>query len=55
VKFVTKPAENGQFKAKTKQKTDFGLFGSIVLSRGSRTGAHWRDRLGGGEPIQLGR
>jgi hypothetical protein len=55
VKFVTKSAENGQFQAKTKQKTDFGLFGAIVLSRGSRIGAHWGDCLGGGEPIQLGR
>jgi hypothetical protein len=51
VKFVTKSPENGQFKAKTKQKTDFRLHGSIVLSRGGRIGANWCNRLGGGEPI----
>ena len=54
VKFVTKSAQNAQFKAKTQQKTDFGLYGSIILSRGRGIGTHWGDGMGGGKPIQLG-
>ncbi len=51
VKFEAKSIKNAQFKAKIKEKTDFGLFGSIILSGGSRVGAHWCDGLGGSEFI----
>ena len=54
MKFVTKSVQNAQFKAKTQQKTDFGLYGSIILSRGRGIGTHWGDGMGGGKPIQLG-
>jgi hypothetical protein len=55
VKFVPQSLQNGQFKAKTQQKTDFGLYGSIILSRGGGIGTHWGDGMGGGKLIQLGR
>ena len=48
-RFEAKSVKNAQFKAKIKEKTDFGLFGSIILSRCSCLGTHWRDRMGGGE------
>ena len=51
MKFEAKSVQNAQFKAKIKEKTDFGLFGSIILSGGSRVGAHWCDGLGGSEFI----
>jgi hypothetical protein len=48
VKFVAKSTKNAQFKAKTQQKTDFGLHGSIILPRGGAISSYWSDGMGGG-------
>jgi hypothetical protein len=51
VKFEAKSIKNAQFKAKIKEKTDFGLFGSTILSGGGGLGTNWCNRLGSGEFI----
>jgi hypothetical protein len=55
VKFEAKSLKNAQFKPKIKEKTGFGLFGSIVLSGGRSLGTNRSYGLGGGEFIYLGR
>jgi hypothetical protein len=51
VKFEAKSIKNAQFKAKIKEKTAIGLFGSTILSGGGGLGTNWCNRLGGGEFI----
>jgi hypothetical protein len=51
VKFEAKSVQNAQFKAKIKKKTDFGLYGSIILSGCSGLGTDRCDCLGGSEFI----
>lgn len=51
VKFEAKSVQNAQFKAKIKEKTDFGLFGSTILSGGCGLGTNRSDCLGGGKFI----
>lgn len=55
VKFEPKSVKNAQFKPKIKEKTGFGLFGTIVLSGGRGLGTNRGDHMGGGEFIYLGR
>lgn len=51
VKFEAKSVQNAQFKAKIKKKTDFGLFGSTILSGRRGLGTNRCDRMGSGEFI----
>lgn len=51
VKFEAKSVQNAQFKAEIKEKTDFGIFGPTILSRGGGVGTHRCDRLGSGKFI----
>lgn len=51
VKFEAKSIKNAQFKAKIKEKADFGLFGSTILSGSGGLGTNRCNCLGGGESV----